>query len=318
MNALRVCLFGSVRIAHDAWAGEVKVTRAVRSLLAFLLIHRHRMHPREVLAGLFWGDQSEERARSCLSSALWRLRQVLEPEGVPKETYLVTTSTGEVGFNLKSDHWLDVAVFEENVGPVLSRPIESLKADEASQIENALKLYQGELLEGFYDDWALRERERLRSLHIESLIHLMGYYRHHRAYEGALSCGKQILNLEPLREEMQREVMRLYVESGQRALAIKQYKACCKVLVEELDIPPMEETQALHHDILAGTDGDGSQPKVEQNRYVEVKTKTNTLQQGFQKLHHAMRGAEKSGQELQQAIRLLENLLKGRGFPMAE
>ena len=78
MSSLRVFLFGGFQLAHDDNpTANSKITRGVKALLAYLLLFRHRMHPREVLAGVFWGDHSEDRARSCLSTAIWRLRQAL-------------------------------------------------------------------------------------------------------------------------------------------------------------------------------------------------------------------------------------------------
>jgi DNA-binding SARP family transcriptional activator len=111
MSVLRICLLGQVRIAHADLPSPVKLTHTVQALLAYPLLQRQRSQPRETLAGLFWGDYSQERARSCLNTTLWRLRQVLEPDGIPRGTYLLTISTDEVGFNLESDYWLDVATF---------------------------------------------------------------------------------------------------------------------------------------------------------------------------------------------------------------
>ena len=215
MSSLRICLFRGFQIAHhDDPTANSKITRSVKALLAYLLLFRHRIHPREVLVGLFWGDHNEERARSCLSTALWRLRRVLEPRGVPRGTYLLTTPMGEIGSNRESDHWLDVAVFEEKVNEFMAKPLQSMENAVVSKLEGTLKLYTGELLEGFYDDWALRERERLRSLYLKSLARLMNYSRREKDYEKGLACGKRILNLHPLREEVHREVIRLYFESG--------------------------------------------------------------------------------------------------------
>jgi DNA-binding SARP family transcriptional activator len=101
------------------------------------------------------------------------------------------------------------------------------------------------LLEGFYEDWALRERERLRGLYLDSLTYLMGYYRQHGAFEESLTYGQQILQVDPLREEIHRELMHLYLTNGQRALAVRQYETCCQILGAGLDLRPMAETQAL-------------------------------------------------------------------------
>ena len=254
MGALRICLLGVMRITHDEWPMETRLSRTVKELLAYLTLFRHRIHAREVLAGLFWGDHSDDRARSCLSTALWRLRKVLEPGDVPRGTYLLTTAAGDIGFNRESEHWLDIDVFEQHGRRILARPYQSLTHMEVRQLENALKLYRGELLEGFYEEWALRERERLRSVYLHSLAHLLQYYRHKKVYKKGLACGHKILDLDPLREEIHREMMRLYYRNGQRALALRQFDNCSSILEKELGVPPMEETQLLRIRIFNRSD----------------------------------------------------------------
>ena len=54
-----------------------------------------------------------------------------------------------------------------------------------------------ELLEGFYDDWVLRERERLRLLYLRCLRQLMHVYRQQGAFEESLACAQQILACDP-------------------------------------------------------------------------------------------------------------------------
>jgi DNA-binding SARP family transcriptional activator len=300
MSVLQIWLFGNVQLTHEAWSAEVKVTHTVQGLLAYLLLQRHRCHPREILTNLFWGDYTEERARSCLSTTLWRLRRVLEPDGTPQGTYLVTTSTGEIGFNAESDYWLDVAVFEEQASRVLGKAFPAIETSEVQALAHTLQLYRGELLEGFYDDWTLRERERLRLLYLNSLAYLMRYYRHYQAYEEGLICGQQILNHDPLREEIHRDMMRLYLESGQRTLAVRQYETCREVLAAELGIPPMEETQALYAQIVPAASPDpvpSNFPREPAN-----------LKQALRQLRLSMQGFDEARERLQRAIQLVERL----------
>lgn len=329
MSSLRICLFGGFQIAHhDDPGANSRITRSVKSLLAYLLLFRHRIHPREVLAGLFWGDHSEDRARSCLSTAIWRLRRVLEPEGTPKGTYLVTTSTGEVGFNEESNHWLDVAEFEETLSPCLRQPAQPKEAQDPCKLQSALELYTGDLLEGFYDDWALRERERLRLLYMKSLAHLMRCYKEHREYEKSLACALQILNHDPLREEIHREVMRLYQESGRRAMAIRQYRSCCQILEKELGVSPMEETRLLHDEILKTSKTEvltspipkapldfvasGQAPDKRGSQGSLDNKEMTSLQQAFRVLYQALHQFEKTGEQFRQALRLLESVTRSK------
>jgi len=298
---LQMSLLGSMRVTHGPTTIDAKPTRTVQALLAYLVLNRHRYHPREVLAGLFWGEHSEDRARSCLNTTLYRLRHTLEPAGVPQGTYLISTSTGEVAFNCQSDHWLDVEDFEERTSRIMRRPVAAMDVTEASELANVLELYRGDLLEGFYDDWALRDRERLRLIYLGALARLMSYHKQTGAYEASLAYGRRILEHDPLREEVHRELMGLYAANGQRPLAVRQYEACCEILATELGISPMEETQALYSQILEGpvAPGISSRPPVEANR------EANGLEQAMRQLREAVQQFEVAQARLQRAVQTL-------------
>ena len=225
MISLEIHLLGMLQIRHGGLAAPNPI-HAVQALLVYLVLHRKKTHAREVLGGLFWGDHPESQARSCLSTALWRLRQVLEPNGVARGAYLLTLRSGEVGFNGDSDDRLDVAAFEEGVQPLVRHKSETRAPSAWAGGEKAISYYGGDLLEGFYEDWALRERERLRLLYLDGLARLLEHYSEGEAIDQALECGRRILELVLLREEIHREMMRLHLRNGHRALAILQYESC--------------------------------------------------------------------------------------------
>ena len=252
MNGLRVVLFGCPRTSHDGTQWFRQETRQAEALLAYLLLHGPRPHPRDVLAGLFWADSPEGRARNALNTTLWRLRKRLEPAGICRGTYLETGPADEVGLNWRSDLWFDVGAFEGAVGDVVDQQAGSLDDETVLQrVQRALDLYEGELLEGFYEDWILRERERLRSLYFKSLVALMRRALARNEWEYALNLGKRILDKDPVRESIHREVISLHLWMGQRTQALRQYENCVETLRSELDVGPTEETRALYDRIVA-------------------------------------------------------------------
>jgi DNA-binding SARP family transcriptional activator len=254
MGILQVALFGGMRVTHNNWLSEVIMTREIQALLAYLLLQRQRVHSREILAGTFWEDYSQERARGSLTTALWKLKKALEPEGIPAGTYLKSTHLGEVGFNQESQYWLDIEVFEDEVNRILICPFQTVEEIHVVDFVRVLELYKGEVLEGFFDNWALRERERMCTLYLKSMVYLLKYYWIHRGYERAIAYGQQILDLDPMREEIHREMMRLFIENGQGDLALRQYEICHSTLAKEFGISPMQETQALYVQIITGND----------------------------------------------------------------
>ena len=296
MGILQVGLFGGVRATHNNWTTEIQLTRENQGLLAYLLLQRHRFHSRETLAGMFWGEHNQQKARGSLNTALWKLKKALEPEGIPTGTYLKNSHAGEVGFNKESQYWLDVEVFERGIDQILVRPFEEVKESQLAELDKVLRLYRGDLLEGLYSDWALRERERLRSLYLRSLAYLLQFHGLHKDYEKAIAYGQQILHLDPLREEIHREVMKLYLVNGQRALAVRQYEICRSTLSQELGISPMEDTQALYAQIVTNSD-ESSSPMILANQ--------SAIEQALRQLREANQAIDLAKEQIQHALQVL-------------
>jgi DNA-binding SARP family transcriptional activator len=311
MGTLRIWLFGALRLDHEDFPIDLAAVHPVQGLLAYLLLHRERMHSRETLAGIFWGSRSDDKARRCLNTAVWRLRSVLEPEGVGRGAYLISTAAGELGFNCASDHWLDVAAFEERALQALACPVDQLQAPDVECLRQSTQLCCGELLEGFYDDWALRERERLRLLYLRCLRRLMHVYREQGAFEDSLVCALQILACDPLREDVHREAMRLYCDLGQRSLAVRQYQRCREILADELGILPMEETQALHARIA----GHGCPAPGLPDVGAGSACPHQAVQQTVQQLRQAMVESALAQARLRRAVAQLEQLLHQSAGP---
>lgn len=75
------------------------------------------------------------------------------------------------------------------------------------------------------------------------------------AYEPAIRYALRWLALDPLHEPVQRWLMVLYAQAGQRAAAVRQYEECARILKEELGLSPSQETLSLYEKIRTGQIG---------------------------------------------------------------
>jgi DNA-binding SARP family transcriptional activator len=303
MSFLHVSLFGSVRVIRGQGAENIKLTHSTLGLLAYLILYRQRTHQRELLSEIFWGDKDTDRSRGSLNTALWQLRNNLEPSGIPRGTYLINNHFNEIGFNGASPFWLDVAVFDECVEKFTHSQPNLPGAEDLQNLENAVALYRGDLLEGFYDDWALREREHLRMRYLAALTYLMEFYYHKSDIEKSLSYGQKILEMDPLREEIHRQMMKMYLEAGQRTKAARQYEICRDSLFREFHIQPMRETQDLYNLMVLQNVGFSHSPQAELN---------TSLTQILLQLRNAQAAYEETSQNLGRSIKMLENIIKSR------
>jgi DNA-binding SARP family transcriptional activator len=194
--------------------------------------------------GMLWGDRPDAVARKNLRTDIWRVRRVLEPPGVERGTYLITQQDS-VGFNAGGDYWLDVEEFEKTLASHHGCMPADLIESSAADLRAAVRLYRGDLLEEVYEEWCLIERERLRARFLATLEILMRFHAGRRDWPSALSYGRCILQRDPLREHIHRDVMRFHYFQGDRPAALAQFGTCASLLEKEMDVEPMQETVAL-------------------------------------------------------------------------
>jgi TolB-like protein/cytochrome c-type biogenesis protein CcmH/NrfG len=214
-------------------------TRRATALLAYLARHPGRRTSRDRLGALLWGRSGDERARINLRQTLMLVRKTLAHPAGP-----CVASEGDALY-LDPDHAeVDVAEFDE-----------LCRAPSADALLQAAALYQGEFLEGFalneepYEEWLRTERANLHERAIEALMSLLRCHLDAGNAEHGVRVARRVLALDPLRETAHRALMRLYADMGDRALALRQYQACCDLLNAELGVEPETQTQRLYKEI---------------------------------------------------------------------
>lgn len=217
-------------------------------LFCYLLINQQRSHPREQLAAVFWSQYPTDISRKYLRNSIWKLRHTLESVGALPDEYLFTHDDN-VSFRQSSRHWLDVEAFETATSRYQGLSGKELTWQQASELEQAVELYAGDLLENIYEDWCLYERERLTLLFLKTLSKLMVFHEMNGTYESGLVYGERILARDNTRERTHRRMMRLYWLLGERDAALAQYKRCTQILREALGVSPLKRTSLLYQRI---------------------------------------------------------------------
>ncbi|WP_404338207.1 BTAD domain-containing putative transcriptional regulator [Sphingomonas sp. MMS12-HWE2-04] len=243
---LRVRLFGDVHLTAKGEAVELAASAA--PIIGYLVLHRHRPVPRGEVAGAIWPERSDARARRCLSTALWRLK------GRTETGALIDTSHHEMlRLNWHAARWVNSIWFERRVESILRVPPEAMTDAQFRQLRSAVSLYRDDLLRASELEWAMIERQRLRHLYLDALFHLTRAADARGDGAAAMAFGRRLAALEPLREDVHRLLMRVYVATGNRGKAIEQYRICQGELSTELNVEPTLETQALFATIIGDT-----------------------------------------------------------------
>jgi len=252
MFSLRIHLFAKFSMEHEGEVLRGPGSPKVQELLSYLLIHRNRPRPREALASLLWGDTSTDKSRKYLRQALWHLQTLLKSHIPAEADHLLLVEDNWVQLNTGSEIWLDVAVLEDAFVALKDKPGWRMDAKEKDVAQAAVEVYQGELLEGSYQDWCLIERERLQNMYLTMLFKLMSYCEANNEYEAGQLYGLRILNFDRASERTHRRLMRLQYMSGDRTAALRQYERCVVALDQDLGVKPDKRTIDLYQQIRSG------------------------------------------------------------------
>jgi len=249
--ALRIRLFGQFRVERGQQSLETFGTSRLQELFSYLLLHRADYHARDALAGRLWPEEPAGASRKALRQTLWQLRRILDAGGTSGEPSGLLVQGDSIGWNDAADVWLDTARLESASSEVRDAPGARLDAGQVERVRDAVTLYRGDLLQGWYQDWCLFERERLQGLYLGLLDKLMASCEASRRYEEGIEYGNRVLRVDHARERAHWRLMRLHFLLGDRTAALRQYQRCAEALQEELGVAPSERTEALYQQIRA-------------------------------------------------------------------
>ena len=191
---------------------------------------------RPLLAGTLWPEKGDDRAIANLRSSLWRVG-LASPD-------LVSSIDGCLA--LAPSVHVDTVEMLAKAGRLQDRRSQCLEADlDASP-------FQEDLLPGWYDDWILIERERIRQVRLHALEALCERLVAEGRYAEAIDAALTAVAAEPLRESAHLVLMRAYEAEGNRGEALRAYEHLRKLLWRELAVEPSSRVEAFVRSCLAG------------------------------------------------------------------
>ncbi len=226
-GAVVVHLLDGLRVTVEGRQAEVPA--GCGRLLAFVCLHGARVE-RSLAAAALWPDGDEKRAAGNLRSALWRLRRAR----------LNIVECDHSSMWLSSHTILDVFVVCDWARRIIDG---SAEIDEVV-LSNALG-ETVELLPGWYEDWVVFERERVR----QRLMHAFEALSRRLLGEGrpgaAIEAAMFVCAADPLRESAVSALLEAHLAEGNLGEAWCQYRAFADRLWRELHVHPTARLQSL-------------------------------------------------------------------------
>jgi serine/threonine protein kinase/DNA-binding SARP family transcriptional activator len=231
---IRLRVLGSVELcAADGRELRTVLAQPRRvALLAYLAAAAPGgFHRRDRLLALFWPEEDDARARGALNGAVRFLRREMGRAAI------ASRGSDEIGIE-RTACWSDVSAFRA--------------ALDADSYEEALALYRGDLLDGFFaegagpfEEWLERERTQLRAAAARAARALAEQREREKNFTTAVSCARRAVDLSGGDERVVRHLLELLDRLGDRAGAVLAYEVFERRMATEFETEPAAETRAL-------------------------------------------------------------------------
>lgn len=231
---LEIRLLGRFEVRFNGEPVEIP-SRPAQSLLAYLILNPGIQHRREKLAGLLWPESDASNARNNLRHALWRLRKVIGKK-------YFTTDKVSIGFDASTDYELDVDILKD----------EANKSGSADDLSQAVSAYEGELLPGFYCEWANVDREEIQAVFEDRMQMLLDRLVEEERWREVLKWGERWISLGRSPEPAYRGLMIAHSRLEDHSAVAATYERCIKSLEGDLGIEPSLATQVLYDQLSRG------------------------------------------------------------------
>ena len=242
---LQLQLFGGFKLLTDDGHDIAVRLFKDRALLTYLALNEGKSFSRSALAGLLWGEQSEDKARHSLSQSLSSICDALK-----LHASIVIRGRKEVSLQ-KGSMQIDVLNFmtlcaEKNFDSCC----------------RAIDLYEGDILSGTdfeepaFEEWVNEKRIAAQLAAIESGLLVLS---HSDTPKDVTDIAQKVIRLDPFCEVAHQHLIRQHVKSGNLKLAHRQFETFEKLLLDELGIDPAPETRrALEPGIVQISPGNNS------------------------------------------------------------
>jgi DNA-binding SARP family transcriptional activator/TolB-like protein/Flp pilus assembly protein TadD len=206
-----------------------------RALLAYLALQPSYSESRERLATLVWGDCTDGQARKRFRQSLLRLRREFADAGADP---------------LVGDR--DTLALNPAMVAVDAREFLVLsKAATEADLQRAVDLYQGDLLDGAsldvepFAEWLHQERSRFREIAAQVFERGARAQDQRGNFEGAIAAAERLVALDASNEAAQRQLIDLLARHCGRTAALMRAEAAAQFVKDEFGCELEPETQAL-------------------------------------------------------------------------
>jgi DNA-binding SARP family transcriptional activator len=230
-DSTTLCLLGGPFVVKRGQ--RLEIPEGSKRLLMFVALTGGRVNRRHA-AGTLWPYGDDERAAGNLRSALWRLRCA----GID------ILRSDKCSLYLDPDSTVDIAHLYAWATRIIDGKTDGIEFDLID-----LNLEAVHLLPGWYEDWVVFERERLRQRLLHAMESLARKRIERQLFASAIEAAMFAVGIEPLRESAQRVLIEAHLAEGNLVEARRAFVSYRDLVSEELGILPSRDLTEMFQSV---------------------------------------------------------------------
>jgi two-component SAPR family response regulator len=253
------------RISEDKW-----LRKKSKLLLIYLLINQNLKISKEKVLGLFFGELAADSAENIFHQAITNIRSALKPDAISgddtsadtkkskKTKSEKETSTEKQKTNKNLEFSPPYLVYEDKIlrmaqgyyfkvdaielGKIHSL-IKSPETDNAKKqrlANQALEIYKGEFLPGYYEPWIEEMRLVLENKFTDICEHIIKAMLNDNNHDEVVKFAEKLLETDKLHEEAYINAIHAYSMLGNHTMAKKKFSQMLKNYQDEFGEKPSD------------------------------------------------------------------------------
>jgi predicted ATPase/DNA-binding SARP family transcriptional activator len=223
-------MFGPIHVEVEGQSMPRLRSRKALWVLALLSLRHGREVDRQWLAATLWPEVDSSQGLANLRPTLSELRRAL----------------GGQAYRVRVDGRLTVSLDLDGADLDLREFDELVIKGGGENLERAVELYRGTLLEGCAEEWIFQDRDAREQDCLRILQKLADDCYSAKDYPATIAHCRRAIGVDPLRDAPRRRLMEALQASGDRNAALHVFREFADLLRKELGASPDEATSDLY------------------------------------------------------------------------
>jgi len=225
-------------------------TYKMKSLFFYFIVNKEKVFLREHLIEKMWPEGRKVKNKEMLLRySIYYIRKIIR-EITSKSQPFIEYKDGAYSLNPRFKIWIDVEEFEKKYNKVKTYWGKREEEYLITLCEEAISLYKGEFLPEVYEEWAVKERNRVREKYLYLLEKITEYYLKKKKWEEVIFYSQKMIEIDKVQEKPYYLSILAYLKKGERGRAVRLYNTLKTILKKEIKTLPSKKVEDLIKEIL--------------------------------------------------------------------